>query len=239
MEKNTRYWQKYDLIGDHTMSFLTNSWTIGISASLISGIVLLLFTIWISNRKSNKEHLLNISTANKQIKDILKLHIVNNNLPDIETVNVIISTVARKSELLESDLLSIKDFCHELIYEITENAYIAIDKKTEYTEKLKNYIMTTSSITNTNDFTNICEICRRNYKMKTIEKIGIYLGVFATFMTTSLYIYSSIDYDNNINMLRVPLFTLIIVILIIVAGILFSLPIINDFLSRIKKIYKD
>ena len=216
------------------MGFFTHIWIVAIGGGLISGIIILLFTDWIRSRKSSKEHSLKVLTANKQVIDILKPYVADNGLPNTEIVDAIITSTARKVGVQENELFTVQEFCQELICEITGNVYVSADKKREYSELLKNYILATASSSITKETKHkIHELNSCNSKKISVQ-IGTYLGIITSFVTICLYVYESLEFGAN-NMVFVPIITIIIVIAVIVAGILLTFPAIKRVFRAIKE----
>mgnify|MGYP000164008402 FL=1 len=66
------------------MEIIKNTWFVGISTGIISGIVVFFFTKWIMDRKERVEYFKRVSNANQNIIETLKTYIAENGLPDIE-----------------------------------------------------------------------------------------------------------------------------------------------------------
>ena len=65
------------------MEIIKNTWFVGISTGIISGIVVFFCTKWIMDRKERVEYFKRVSNANQNIIETLKTYIAENGLPDI------------------------------------------------------------------------------------------------------------------------------------------------------------
>lgn len=121
------------------MEIIKNTWFVGISTGIISGIVVFFFTKWIMDRKERVEYFKRVSNANQNIIETLKTYIAENGLPDIEVLVALNMSTARAFNVDVNEMYSISDYCEELIREIMRDVYVSNEKKKEYIDMLVKY----------------------------------------------------------------------------------------------------
>ena len=130
------------------LAFLQNQWVVGIGCSLISTILIYLFSKFFFRRKENQRYFEQIFNANRDIIRILKPYVAEKGLPEKEVIDAIIASIARKYKVKKEELYSIRVICEDLICEIIENVYVSTDKKKEYSIQLNNYLQSLDVVKN-------------------------------------------------------------------------------------------
>lgn len=173
------------------LSFLQNSWVVGIGGGIISGIIVYFITNWLYKRKDNSKYLEQISRANMDIIQDLKPYVAERGLPDKEIVDAIIVSTARKYKVKSNELYSIRIICEELIREIVENVYVSSEKKQEFAKQLQDYLHKLESEKSTefliseieNEYKNLTRFKETNYRRKTATMISTLLSIFTAMLT--------------------------------------------------------
>ena len=122
-------------------TFFQNQWVVSIVAGIISGVIVYFILEWALQQREHSEHLKQINTANLEIIHMLKPYIIEKGLPDIEIIDALIISTARKYNLERIELYSVHILCEELMRDIIENVYVASDKKQEYSVHLKQFLL--------------------------------------------------------------------------------------------------
>lgn len=146
--------------------FLSNSWVV----SIISGVIVFFLTnafIMLQNRRKYKKQ---IKDANIMILNRIRGYVVDNGLPQKEVIKAVKSSTSREYNVKYDELLSIREFCEELITDIIGNIYISNDNKVKYINTLQEYLQN-----NLNESTNLNERnLENNNNHKEIEiEIGM------------------------------------------------------------------
>ena len=106
------------------MEILKNSWFVGISTGLISGILVFFFTKWIMDKRGKVEYFKQVDNANQNVIEALKPYVAENGLPDIEIFKALIMATARSFGVDSKDMFSVSIYCEELIREIIRDVYV-------------------------------------------------------------------------------------------------------------------
>jgi hypothetical protein len=123
------------------LSILQNQWVVGIGVSIIGGVIVLLITRGLFGHKDNTKHIEQVNLANAEIIRTLRPYVVEEGLPHKDIVNSILASTARKYNLQQTEVYSIRVVCEELIKEALENVYVPCSKKQEYSRNINNYIL--------------------------------------------------------------------------------------------------
>ncbi len=163
-------------------SLLKNSWFIGISTGIISGILIYPITNWIMKKKGKEEYFKKVADANLYVIVALKPYISEKGLPDVDIFEAIISSTARAYSVEKRDMFSISIFCEELIREIISDVYVSSDKKKEYTDKLIAY---KNEIINNIKNNDISEDRMDNYERTVMRRrMTAYMSLLTTALAT-------------------------------------------------------
>ena len=173
------------------LAFLENQWVVGIGAGIISGIIVYLITKWFFQRKDNSKHLEQIHNANMDIIRILKPYVAEKGLPEKEIIDAIILSTSRKYNVKSEELYSIRIVCEELIREIIENVYVSSEKKKEYSNNLKEYLLSFHSQNDKSflisdielELKNSTQKSRADYKRKMSVALSGLISSFAAIIT--------------------------------------------------------
>jgi len=186
------------------MELFENIWFVGIGGGIVSGFIVYFVTNWFFSRKDNSERIKLAHQANDEVVNILKPYIADKGLPEIEVVNALISSVARKFKLDTSELYSVEYVCEELIREIISNVYVSCDKKVEYTQQLADYAFIIKRSKTTIESRNLeKEIFQRNssqlvYRKKLNSRYTLLFSMYASIiMLTSIVILGLISDNSN------------------------------------------
>lgn len=195
--------------------FLSNSWVV----SIISGIIVFLFTNAIIMLQNKRKHKKQIKEANLMVLNRIRGYVVDNGLPKKEIINSVRSSTAREYNIKCDELLNIKELCEELITNIIGNIYISNDNKVKYIDMLRIYLNENNSEEYNLDNNNPKNI---EIKTETGSKIPIILAILAGLISSY-----NVD-DINIEQYNVY-------IILIKIAILIMLYILSVFILKITK----
>lgn len=116
--------------------FLSNSWVV----SIISGLIVFLFTNAIIMLQNRRKHKKQIKEANLMVLNRIRGYVVDNGLPKKEIIEAVKASTSREYGTKYNELLSIREFCEELITDIIGNIYISNDNKVKYLNTLQEYL---------------------------------------------------------------------------------------------------
>lgn len=156
---------------------LSNSWVV----SIISGILVFFITNAIIMLQNKRKHKKQIKDANSMVLNRIRGYVVDNGLPQKEVIEAVKSATSREYEIKYNELLSIREFCEELIADIIGNTYISNDNKVKYLNTLQEYLKENlkesdksheQSSENNNTLHKIKKIRRKNYYIKQKYSVG-------------------------------------------------------------------
>ncbi len=221
--------------------FLSNAWVV----SIISGILVFFITNSIIMLQNRRKHKKQIKDANIMILNRLRGYVVDNGLPPKEIINAVKSSTAREYNIKPEDLLSIKEFCEELITDIVGNIYISNDNKVKYINILHDYLKQNSNFNNLNLEDNISPnteiaLSTSDYvrkRKKLINFMDIAPSIILTVLTTVAVFLSSNDITEvELNKFDIyAIFVEAISVIMIPIMIIFILPILKDINQQIRK----
>ncbi|MFW5701060.1 MAG: hypothetical protein ACOCWM_05160 [Cyclobacteriaceae bacterium] len=118
------------------MEWLNNQWVIGIGTSIISGVLVFLFTRKFFTEKQKREYNQKIRTANNEILYAIRPLIVEKTKPETEILNAVLYSTARKYGVELVDIYDKTTLCDDLINEIMSNSFLSSDQKIELTKMI-------------------------------------------------------------------------------------------------------
>ncbi|WP_224925840.1 hypothetical protein [Bacillus pumilus] len=118
-----------------------NPWIVGIGGGIISGLFVFYMTNFIFNKISKKDYFIKVHQSNKEMIGLLILSISEGELPSLKILNSLLSSLSRKYNVKLQDMYSIKEILEDLIREIFDTNFIAIDKKISISESLEEKII--------------------------------------------------------------------------------------------------
>lgn len=167
------------------MEFIKNTWFVGISTGIISGVLVFFFTNWIMKKKGKEDYFKQVAMTNQNVISALKPYIAERGLPEVEMFRALIASTARKYSVKAYDMYTISMFCEELIREIISDVYVSSDKKKEYTDILITYKkdVDKENLQEKTDGTNTVD-----YSAKLRKRIAGYMSVLTSITTIILTI---------------------------------------------------
>jgi len=227
------------------LSFLSNQWVVGIGAGIISGIIVYFTTRWLFGRKDNSKHIEQITLANEEIIRVLRPYVAEEGLPNKDIVNAILSSTARKYNLQQNEVYSIRVVCEDLIKETLENVYVSCSKKQEYSKSINDYILEIEQPLSDTDLSNSAKLQfvlssmqkKNEYKNRYLSYVSAILSIFVCIITASGIVFSkeisSFSFSNDFDIVSIAA----IVSSIMVVTVIFVLYTtrMRDFLERKQK----
>ena len=171
--------QKILIKGDGFMGIFENTWFVGISTGIISGILVFFITKWIVDKKGKAEYYRQVASANNNVINALKPYIADKGLPDVEIFKALISSTARAYGINEKDMYEVDVYCEELIREIISDVYVSNEKKKEYTDSLSVY---KANLVQQKKKMDEVKLPTGRYGEILKRRISIYMGVISSFM---------------------------------------------------------
>ncbi|GLI89813.1 hypothetical protein ACSHUI_17085 [Bacillus subtilis] len=176
-----------------------NPWFVGIGGGIISGLFVFFMTNFIFNKISKKDYLKKVHQSNKEMISLLILSISEGELPSLKILNSLLSSLSRKYNVKLQDMNSIKENLEDLIREVFDTNFIAIDKKISISESLEKMII---------------KIEREDFKKKEEKKVGrntyintnklsLFVPTSVMAMTVTIGLSFALIYtkDNQVNLL--------------------------------------
>lgn len=118
------------------MDFLSNSWFIGIAGGVISGIIVFFITAFITGKISKKEYFKTVNEVNTKISKMLIMSISENKIPTPEIVEALLSSLAKRNNILLKDINTVEETYNDLISELYETNFIPVEKKQSLANEL-------------------------------------------------------------------------------------------------------
>ena len=154
--------------------FLSNSWVV----SIVSGILVFIFTNLFINVKNRSQSKKQINDANVNVLNYIRGYVVDNGLPNQKIIEAVKKSVAREYNIKYVDLLSIRELCEELVKDIIGNIYISNESRKKYITMLEDYLEQNKNIDDKNNENNI-----EKYGGKTYEYLSIVISLIAGTIT--------------------------------------------------------
>ncbi|MBI2572363.1 hypothetical protein HYV86_00730 [Candidatus Woesearchaeota archaeon] len=117
-------------------SFLNNTWFVGITGGIISGVIVYFVTSYILSKKEDKLYLQKVQQANTEIIHILKPYIISEKRFSDNLFNSIISSVSKKYELESKDIINLQEAINDMVTDIMQTSFLTEAQKEVYTTKL-------------------------------------------------------------------------------------------------------
>ncbi|MCI8380130.1 MAG: hypothetical protein HFH72_16800 [Lachnospiraceae bacterium] len=231
--------------------FLSNSWVV----SIISGIIVFLFTNTIIMLQNRRKHKKQIKEANSMVLNRIRGYVVDNGLPKKEIIEAVKASTSREYGIKYNELLNIREFCEELITDIIGNIYISNDNKVKYLNTLQEYLQENlkedikfheQDSWNNNTSNNIKRTRSKKYYWKQRNIIGnsiaeIFFSIFTSISTIiAVLVYSSKKNEiilNGYDMYSVfiQVITAIVILILFFATIVFFFPLLNRAIKKKKR----
>lgn len=167
------------------MDLMKNTWFVGISTGIISGLLVFYLTNWIMKKKGKEEYFKQVEFANQDVIAALKPYIAERGLPEIEIFQSLILSTARNYSIEVHDMYTASIFCEELIREIISDVYVSSEKKKEYTDSLIAY---KKNIDMLNFQRKVKTITNIEYSVRFRKTITLYMSLVLSMMTMILTI---------------------------------------------------
>ena len=116
------------------MEWINNQWVIGIGTSIISGFLVFFFTRKFFTEKQKREYNQKIRTANNEILYAIRPLIVEKTKPNLQILNSVFYSTARKYGVDLSDIYDTATLCYDLTNEIMSNSFLSSEQKIELTD---------------------------------------------------------------------------------------------------------
>ena len=117
-------------------SFLTNSWTIGIGAGIVSGFVVFGVIRFIFSGRENREYKQKVLAANREVLHGIRPSISGDQIPTRDVIGSMVTATARRFGVDPSDMQSIETFVDDLVMEIMASSFISCQTKDEFCQRL-------------------------------------------------------------------------------------------------------
>jgi hypothetical protein len=194
-------------------AILENTWFI----SIITGIMVFLFTKLIESAIYRKRYWNKVELANIEISNILKQLVPNSNLPEIPVVQSIHTAAARKYHVKQDDIDSLEIIFDGLVKDIMETSFLNYEDKLLYSNSL------------TDLKTRIHGEKLISSEIKENQSLSIFAPVTAIFATTLSifinFIFSESTYQITQKLtFAAIIITIVLSVITIINTIIFDIP---------------
>lgn len=165
------------------MSILSNTWFIGFSASVVSGLLVTWIAGKIESRRSHKEVRQRVDGANREVLNSIRSLVADKQMPTNDTIESMLSSAARKSGLKKPDLLTPEELAAEIVSQVISDPFLSSKHKVEYSEFVESMMATAIA----QQLKSAGKVDERELPEKGRRDISLILGA-ATFVSVLLVI---------------------------------------------------
>lgn len=217
-----------------------NDWFVGIASGIISGISVFVITNIITVKFNDRRNLQHVKIANDEVVARLKSYIVSGGLPEINVLNAMINSIARKNSVQRTDMYTIDVFCEELICEVITDVYISDDEKKIYELLLVNYVNELKQNLTENELRDMYVVVDKSCKKKMDTKNNMVFSILAAFlaMPLSIIAVNAVASEGSlVSLVSIPskIRSAVLIILIVIFVSSLAEVIISGELSKIIK----
>jgi hypothetical protein len=177
-------------IGAENMTPLQYQWFLAIGAMAISGLAVALFSRWMIRLGDKTKEISDSTAADREIIQALRPYIAECGLPEIEIIDALISSTARRHGRNAEELNSVRIICEDLMREIMGNVYMPVGTKQAYTKRLSAYLKEEGARQKSRLATDVMremaraeKIDRNFYRKKIIGFLGFALAATASLVS--------------------------------------------------------
>ncbi len=164
------------------MEILTNPWVVGIGGGILSGLIVTLISRVIFSRRDNREYVLKVGTANREVIDAIRPGISEGAIPSSKVVESMIFSTARKYGIEIKDMLNPRQIAEDLVKEVMDSDFVSAKTKTAFCEELAK-LTPIEPIERPEVITTITTPVVREYRERTLTLTSMMMGLFAALMT--------------------------------------------------------
>lgn len=185
--------QEEDYFVDLVTKLLDSAWFVGITGGTISGLIVFFITNKFFNSRKEVEYQKNVSSANQEIIQAVKMFFIQKQPIGKEIVVSMIAATARKFSLKDGDLFSLNNIADFIIKEIMETSFLSVEDKKDLCLLIYSELRSEIVINKENTVTS--SIYSRS-EVKFMSTIMALMTVFFTLATTLSIGKQSIISDN-------------------------------------------
>lgn len=151
----------------------------------------------------------------------LRGYVVDNGLPDNKIINAVKASIAREYDIKYEELLSIKEFCEELVTDIVNNIYVSNDNKVKYINMLQEYLKQDDNIhRGSSDDSNVKKNSNKmnDNSLRKRKKISIYfdmMGSIVPAIVAAISVFFSSFETSKIELDSFDIYSVVVVILFV------------------------
>ncbi|MCL1803500.1 MAG: hypothetical protein FWG30_07665 [Eubacteriaceae bacterium] len=182
---------------------MDQQWILTALAFISSSMIVFFINTWIRRIGDQSDKVAASSLADREILYALRPYIAENGLPELEVIDALINSTARRHGLNPLELTSVRIICEDLIREILEDVYMPVSKKQEYTKRLRSFLIGPVSaayplISDTKrEIARTEGITRSYYRNKVLGSINAALSVIAGLASCAAFYAFSLFYGQN------------------------------------------
>lgn len=169
------------------MSWLSNSWVIGIGGGVISGLLVMLFTRYLFSRREQREYRQKVETANNEIIYTIRPAIAEKVIPSSAMLEALFLATARKYGINSVDLLSRVGLANELMKEVMDNTFLSSHQKVEFCELLIGVKQPEAEVT-PKRLVEVVTVTKRGDVFDSSAVLGATTALMALVVTTYVYL---------------------------------------------------
>lgn len=166
------------------INLINNPWVIGIFGGIFSGIIVTFISRSLLSRRDRKEYFQKVLSANKEVLYALRPGISEDSIPNGPVIEALITATARKYGVDKKDLYNCSEIGQELLKEVMDSSFIAMNTKTQYCNKLAGIVYPPDD---KGEFLEIIATYKamnlKDYRAMMVTIISTMMGIIAAIMS--------------------------------------------------------
>ncbi|MBQ4811299.1 hypothetical protein J8M20_08120 [Pseudoalteromonas luteoviolacea] len=219
------------------MDILNNSWLVGISTGILSGIIVYWIVNYLFSQRDEKLLAQSILSANRELLYALRPEVSEKHMPSSEVVDSLRNATARKYNLEPYLLYDIKSISEELIKEIMDSSFISSEVKIQHCNALRELSKSAKEGAVFEQQKNERLVNDVVYKDKLVVLFSLIIAVFTGLF--SLYAYLSTSMSSSLTLVDLVSKTVLPIAIIIVGGVMLLNLVIVGYDLKHKRLRKN
>ncbi|KZN34552.1 hypothetical protein N480_21240 [Pseudoalteromonas luteoviolacea S2607] len=221
------------------MDILNNSWLVGISTGILSGIIVYWIVNYLFSQRDEKLLAQSILSANREILYALRPEVSEKHMPSSEVVDSLRNATARKYNLESYLLYDIKSISEELIKEIMDSSFISSEVKIQHCNALKELSKSAREEEVSEQQKNERLVNDVVYKDKLVVLFSLIIAMFTGLFSLYAYLSTSMSSPSPLTLVDLVSKTVLPIAIIIVGAVMLLNLVIVGYDLKHKRLRKN